>query len=254
MPSHNNEDCIKQTIFSVLNQTHKNFEIIVVDDASTDNTVSVIKSINDKRIKLYINERNSGAAFSRNFALSKCSGDYIAFLDGDDLWSKEKLEKHLSFMILNNISFSYTNYYVLDDASKRITFECSGPKIVSHRKFVNLDYVGCLTVMYRKVIYPDLSIPNDIYKRNDYALWLKLSEKSKCYLLDDTLAIYRKRSAGISSGSKFKLIKYHKIVFEKLYGYSSFRSFLCALRNVFFYIFKNMFYRAKVKKEINYEF
>ena len=253
-PTYNCSKYVVKTISSVLNQTHDNFEIIVVDDCSTDSTVEEVKKIKDKRIKLFINSKNQGAAYCRNLALSKATGDYIAFLDGDDLWMKNKLEEQLSFMIANNISFSYTNYYVLNDKDNKICCFYTGPKNVNHKKFVKLDYVGCLTVMYKRTIYPNLSIPDDIYKRNDYALWLKLSEKADCRLLNKSLAIYRSRTNSISSISKFKLIKYHKIVFNKLYGYRSLRSSLCAFRNVFHYVFKGIRYKKNVKEVVAYEF
>lgn len=253
-PTYNCNKYVRKTILSVLNQTYDNFEIIIVDDCSNDSTIEEIKRIKDERIKLFVNKKNQGAAYCRNLAISKATGDYIAFLDGDDLWIKNKLEEQLSFMIDNSIDFSYTNYYVLDDKENKICSYYTGPKNVNHKKFVKLDYVGCLTVMYKKSIYPELSIPNDIYKRNDYALWLKLSEKADCRLLNKNLAIYRSRTNSISSISKFKLIKYHKIVFNKLYGYRSLKSSLCAFRNVFHYVFKGIRYKKKVKEEVNYEF
>lgn len=253
-PTFNCSNYIFKTLESILNQTHDNFEIIVVDDFSTDSTVEEIKKIKDERIKLFVNSKNQGAAYCRNLAISKATGDYVAFLDGDDLWLKDKLEKQLSFMIDNNLDFSYTNYYVLNDDKNKICRYYTGPKVVNHKKFLKLDYVGCLTVMYKRSIYPDLFIPNDIYKRNDYALWLKLSEKADCHLLNENLSIYRSRNNSVSSISKFKLIKYHKIVFKKLYGYSGFRSGLYAFRNVFHYIFKRIRYKKKVKEVINYEF
>lgn len=252
-PTFNCSDFVIKTFKSILNQTHKNLEVIAIDDASTDDTVEKIKSFNDDRIKLSVNSENKGAAYCRNFAISKCTGDYIAFLDGDDLWKKDKLEKQLSFMLDNNVAFSYTNYYVLDNGKNRITCYYTGPKVVNHKKFIKLDYVGCLTVMYKRSVFPELSIPNDISKRNDYALWLRLSEKADCYLLNETLSIYRSRSNSISSINKFKLIKYHKIVFKKLYNYNGFKCMLFALRNVFFYVLKRVKYKKRIKGIVDYE-
>ena len=105
-PVFNDEKYIADTLKSILFQTHSNLEIIVVNDHSNDKSEEVIKSFNDKRIKLINNDTNMGAAFSRNVALSKATGDYIAFLDGDDIWNKTKIEKQLVFMIENNIDFS----------------------------------------------------------------------------------------------------------------------------------------------------
>ncbi|MDD4110442.1 MAG: glycosyltransferase family 2 protein [Clostridia bacterium] len=247
MPVFNCEKVVYFSIESVLKQTFDSFEIIVVDDFSTDTTVDVIKSFNDSRIKILVNTKNSGAAYSRNRAINAASGKYIAFLDGDDLWTNDKLELQLAFMIENEYSFSYTNYEEVDYLGKKIGKFVTGPKKVTHRMFKRADFVGCLTVMYRRDIYPDLQIPNDIYKRNDYALWLLLSKKANCYLLSKTLAYYRRGKNTISSGGKSKLFPYHVALYKKVFGYSTFKSFLCASRNVFYYIYKKIRYVKNVK-------
>ena len=245
-PAHNDERFIQQTIESVLNQTHQNFEIILVDDFSTDKTLEVVESIKDNRIKVFKNDKNYGAAYSRNRALKEATGDYIAFLDGDDLWEPNKLEKQLAFMIENNYKFSATQYSVVDEEGAKTGKYVTGPKVTSHRKFMRMDYVGCLTVMFKREICPNLEIPNNISKRNDYALWLKISEVEKCYFLFEKLACYRRRKSSISSGKKIKLIRYHKELFQKLYGYNSFHSWCLAFRNAFYYVLKTLRY---VKKE-----
>jgi len=242
-PTFNDELFIKETIESILNQTHKNVEVIVVDDCSTDNTINIINSFNDSRIKLIRNKTNQGAAYSRNLALSLASGEYIAFLDGDDLWKNDKLSKQLQFMLDNNYQFTYTKYSVIKDDEK---YDVSGPKKISHKSFMRMNYVGCLTVVYKKSLYPDLQIPNDIYKRNDYALWLKLSEKADCYLLDEVLSKYRRRTANsISSGKKNKLLHFHRVMFQKLYGFSYFKASLLSLRNALYYLFRKRKYIKK---------
>ena len=111
MPSYNTGKYIEDSIKSVLDQTYKNWELIIVDDCSTDDTEKSIKKyLKDKRIKFYKNEKNSGAAISRNKALKIAKGRWIAFLDSDDLWDKHKLELQISFMEKNNVAFSYTDY------------------------------------------------------------------------------------------------------------------------------------------------
>lgn len=243
-PTYNCSNYVANTIQSILAQSFQNFEIIVVDDCSTDNTVDIIKSFGDERIKLFINEKNMGSAYSRNVALEHASGEYIAFLDGDDLWAPNKLEKQLNFMEKNGYSFTYTNYEEIDKNGDKLNKFLTGPKRINHCQFMKSCYVGCLTVIYKREIIPDLQIPIDIYKRNDYALWLKISEKADCYLLDETLASYRK-NVGISSVRKTILLKYHKELFVKLYNYSSFYAWLLALRNAVFYLFKRIKYRRR---------
>ncbi len=243
-PTFNSSKFIAETLKSILSQSYKDFEVLVVDDCSTDNTVEIVKSFNDKRIRIFVNDVNKGAAFSRNVALKNAKGEYIAFVDGDDLWEKDKLKKQISFMEENHISFSCTNYEEIDENGVLNGYCITAPKRIKHKDFLRIDYVGCLTVMYKKEVFPDLQIPFDIYKRNDYALWLKLSERVDCYLLNETLAYYRKNN-GISSGSKIKLLKYHRILFQKLYGYNFLFSSILSIRNAFFYIVKSIKYRSK---------
>lgn len=241
-PTYNGERFIGDTIRSVLNQTYKNFELIIVDDCSADDTQNIIESFSDKRIRYFRNDKNQGGAYCRNFAISKAKGDYIAFLDGDDLWHKEKLERQLQFMLENNVYFSCTDYELIDEKGQKLGIRVTSPKVITNKMFKKVDYAGCLTVMYKRSIYPDLSIPNTIKKRNDYALWLKLSEKADCHALPETLSYYRKSSNSISSGKKVKLLKYHAQVFSELYGFSSFRSWFCAFRNAFYNIRKRYKY------------
>lgn len=246
VPTYNCEKYIKETIESILKQTYSNFEILVIDDCSTDSTLDVINSLNDKRITVLVNEKQSGAAFSRNRGISNARGKYIAFLDGDDIWRKTKLEDQVSFMETNGYSFSCTNYDEIDENSNPLGVVVSGPKVVSHKSFIKSDYIGCLTVMYKKDIYPDLSIPNTIYKRNDYALWIKISEKANCYRLNKVLASYRKTSSSLSSGKKIALVKYHKDMFQKLYNFGKIKSSFYAWRNVFYYVYRRIRYAKRI--------
>ena len=249
VPTHNCVKFVKKTIDSVLKQTYRNFEIIVIDDCSTDGTPEIVKSILDKRISLFINEKQSGAAFSRNRGISQANGSYVAFLDGDDVWSETKIEEQLSFMKINSYSFSFTNYDVIDENDIPLGLIVSGPKTITHKAFMKTNYVGCSTIMYKRDIYPNLQIPNTIYKRNDYALWLKLSEKACCHHLDKVLTSYRKTSNSLSSGQKKNLIKYHKEMFQKLYQFSYIKASFFALRNVLYYFFRRMKYAKKYNIE-----
>ena len=196
MPSYNTAQFITESINSVLSQTYKNWELIIVDDCSTDNTDDVIKPfLEDKRIKFFKNEKNSGAAVSRNYALREAKGKYIAFLDSDDLWFHTKLEKQISFMVMNNYHFSYTFYREIDEKSiprKRII---SGPKIITKKGMLKYCWPGCLTVVFDKDFVGLIQI-DDIKKNNDYAMWLKISKKADCFLLQEELGLYRKGRKG----------------------------------------------------------
>lgn len=247
-PTYNDSRFIKETIKSILNQTHKNIELIIIDDCSTDDTFNIVKTFKDDRIVLLKNEKNCGTAYSRNLGIANASGDYIAFLDADDLWDKDKISMQLSFMIENNYDFTYTNFEVIDEFGNKNGYIFSGPKKLTHKSFMKSNYVGCLTVMYKKSVFDGLCIPNSIVKRNDYALWLKLSEKADCYLLPVVLSQYRKRNKSLSS-RKIGLFHYHQLLFQKLYNKSWFSSFFFAIRNIFYFFLRNIIYKKRVNKQ-----
>ena len=116
-PSYNTAMFIGETIESVLAQTYSNWELLIVDDCSTDNTDEVVSLYRDPRIHYFKNTKNSGAAFSRNKALREAKGKWIAFLDSDDLWKPAKLEKQIRFMVDNQYSFTCTGREVIDENS-----------------------------------------------------------------------------------------------------------------------------------------
>lgn len=195
-PSYNTAKFMAKTIQSVLNQTYANWEMIIVDDCSTDNTDDVVAPfLADKRIKYLKNEKNSGAAVTRNKALREAKGKWIAFLDSDDLWMPEKLEKQIKFMEENKYHFSYTNYSEIDDAGNSLGSLWTGPKKVGKLRMAMFNYMGCLTVMYDGDIVGNVQVA-DIKKRNDYALWVKVVKKCDAFLLDENLATYRVRKSG----------------------------------------------------------
>lgn len=245
-PSYNTEKFIRETIKSVLNQSYKNWEMIIVDDCSNDNSVEIIKSFNDNRIKLFVNDTNIGAAMSRNYALRKASGKWIAFLDSDDIWDKDKLRKQIEFMEKNNYDFSYTNYIEIDENSKEIGKLITGPNVLTKMSLNNFCYQGCLTVMYNNEKVGLVQI-NNLQKNNDYAIWLEVIKKVKCYLLPETLASYRKRKGSISNHSYIKLIKHHYYLWRDAEGKCSIIAILFTIRNLVFGFWKKMIYVKKYK-------
>lgn len=249
MPSYNSEKYIKASVESVIAQSYKNWELLIVDDCSTDETVKIIKSFKDKRIILFQNEKNSGAALSRNWALREAKGKWIAFLDSDDLWLPTKLEEQLCFMAKNDYGFSYTDYRICNDGvltNKVIT----APKKMTFRKIKRYCYVATLTIMFdfEKVGLIQIS---DIKKNNDYAMWLKAFKKTDGYRLPICLAVYNKHTGSISSEKKTKLIKWHYILFRQEMKYNSFRSFLMVVLNLWFGFWKKRIYRRKIKSDEN---
>ena len=242
MPSYNTGRFIKETIESVLAQSYPVWELIIVDDCSTDNTDDVVNQyLADKRIHYIKNDTNSGAAVSRNRALRGAKGKWIAFLDSDDLWEPDKLQKQISFMRDNGYHFSYTNYIEIDEESKANGKSVTGPKRISKHGMYNYCWMGCLTVMYDADTVGLIQIA-DIKKNNDYAMWLKVCKKANCYLLNETLARYRKRSGSISNHGYMKLIKWHYKLYREAENKNPISSFVLTVRNLFFGVLKKIRY------------
>ena len=199
MPSWNTAQYIAQSIQSVINQTYTKWELIIVDDCSTDNTDEVVEGFKDKRIKYLKNEVNSGAALTRNRAMREARGEWIAFLDSDDLWRPTKLEHQISFMKKNGYGLSFTEYEKIDENSRPLNVYVSGPEKVNKHKIYNYDYIGQLTMMYSAKEFGIIQI-KDIKKNNDYAIRLQLYKKvgTCAYLLKENLAMYRVREVSIS--------------------------------------------------------
>ena len=239
MPSYNTGKYIAETIKSVLAQSYKNWELIIVDDFSDDNTDEIVSYfLVDKRIHYLKNETNSGAAFSRNRALKEAKGKWIAFLDSDDLWMPEKLERQLFFMKNNGFSFSYTNYEEIDVDSIQTDVKVTGPRKITKTGMYNYCWPGCLTVMYNAEKIGLIQIDN-IKKNNDYAMWLKVCEKADCYLLDECLAQYRKGRVGsISTNSIKTMIGWHYKLFREAEKQGRLRSIINTGRNLFFGFYK----------------
>ena len=242
MPTYNTAEYISESIASVRKQTYTDWELIIVDDCSADNTDEIVKPfLSDKRIKYIKNETNSGAAVSRNRALREAKGKWIAFLDSDDLWLPVKLEKQIAFMKKNDYHFSYTNYVEINEASIPNGRFITGPKRITKHGMYNYCWMGCLTVMYDAETVGLIQIA-DIKKNNDYAMWLKACKKEDCYLLDEVLAKYRKRSGSISNHGYTKLIKWHYKLYREAEKKSSLVSAVLTLRNLFWGVWKKIRY------------
>ncbi|RCS69123.1 glycosyltransferase family 2 protein [Vibrio casei] len=195
-PSYNSSDLVTETYNAINSQSLSNFEWLITDDCSSDSTLSLLQNLasDDERIKVYRNEVNSGAAISRNNSLAHASGDFIAFIDSDDLWLPEKLEKQVAFMEENNIDFSFTAYELIDEQGnligQKVDTHLTGPVTYEDmlRKKATL---GCSTVMLRRSAFEDISMPL-IRTGQDYGLWLKLLKTgAKAYPMPEVLTQYR---------------------------------------------------------------
>lgn len=250
MPSFNSEKYIGNAINSILNQTYSIWELIIVDDCSTDRTIEIILSFNERRIRLYKNEKNSGAAISRNWALREVKGKWIAFLDSDDIWHPEKLERQIKFMEENGYAFTFTDYQIQLNG-RWLPYINIGPDIVNKRKMYQYCYFSTITVMYDRDVVGLIQIEN-LRKNNDYAMWLQAVEKTNCYRLPKCLSYYIKHDNSISSGSKLRLIRWHYILFHKGLHKGMLISILLTVNNLFFGFYKKIKYKRKIAEEKQY--
>ena len=248
MPSYNTGKYIAAAINSVIKQTYQNWELLIVDDCSSDNTDEIVKLyLEDQRIIYLKNKKNRGAAVSRNHALQKAKGKWIAFLDSDDLWKPEKLKRQINFMKKNNYLFSYTNYEEIDINGDCIGRRVSGPKKITRTGMFNYCWPGCLTVMYNAEKIGTLQIV-DIKKNNDYAMWLKLCKKADCYLLNECLAQYRRgREGSISTENIKTMLSWHYRLFREAEKQNIIESFVNTGRNMIFGLYKKKRYVEKEK-------
>lgn len=203
IPTHNSVQFISETIKSVLDQSFFDWEMIIVDDCSSDNSVEVIQSFADQdpRIKLIQLSENSGAAVARNTAIEAAKGRYIAFLDSDDAWLPNKLEKQVAFMQENNYPFTFAAYDKVNESDEMFG-HVGVPDKVTYSDLLKSSSIGCLTAMYDTEFFGKVYMPL-IRKRQDLGLWLKLLKKTKyAYGLNETLGFYKVRKDSISANKK----------------------------------------------------
>ena len=224
MPSYNTEKYIAESIRSVLAQTYENWELIIVDDCSSDHTDEIVAAFKDDRICYIKNEQNCGAAISRNRAIDAAKGRYIAFLDSDDLWHPEKLERQLRFMQDTGAAFSFTAYDKIDGEGQKLPGISVPPAKADYKKFIRCSNpIGNLTVIYDAARLGKVMVPN-ISKRNDFALWLQILKKLDYgYGMKDILGSYRIRENSLSR-NKLKLISHHFTLYRKIEGHGIIRS------------------------------
>ncbi|WP_035335122.1 glycosyltransferase family 2 protein [Dokdonia sp. PRO95] len=231
-PLYNAAPFIAQTIASIQAQTYQNWEQIIVDDCSTDNSVDIVRALAalDDRIKLITLSRNSGAAHTRNIATEAAQGKFIAFLDSDDLWHAEKLQKQIAFMQKTACDVSYTSYVHIDEHGKPLGKRIVALPELHYKKQHSNNYVGNLTGIYNATSIGKISAP-DVRKRQDWALWLDAIKKSgkPALGLQEDLAFYRVREGSMSS-NKLNLVKYNYQFYKTCLGYSHVVAAICLLR------------------------
>ena len=198
--NYNKEKYIKKCIDSVLNQTYKNYEIIIVDDASTDRCVSIIKKIKNDKIKLIINKKNMGIAYSRNRGIKLAKGKYLCFLDSDDYWDKNKLKIQLNYMIQNNLNFTFMSYYFTDEY-ENILKKVNVPHMLNYKKALKNTIIWTSTVMINvdNIKKKNIYMPN-IKRGQDAACWFQILKlNNRAYGLNKALSYYRRYNTSVSA-------------------------------------------------------
>ena len=227
IPYYKKKKFLKKTINSVLKQTYKNFEIILIYDSPEKEDLLFIKSIfrNIQNSKIIINKKNLGAGKSRNIGIDQSKGKFICFLDADDVWHKNKIKKQIEFMKKNNVNFSYTSYLVIDKNDKKIKI-IKAPKISTHQTLIYDCKIGLSTVMInlkslKKERFPGLKT------KEDYLLWLKLSKKKvKMLGIQEILASWRKTDNSLSD-SFIQKIKDAFYVYNTFLRFNFIKSIYC---------------------------
>ena len=224
-PTYNCAKFIARTLDSVQAQTYQNWEMIIVDDCSKDNTREIVEEYmkKDSRIQYHLLEVNSGAAVARTTAMKLAKGTYMAFLDSDDIWTPDKLERQITWMNDNGYVFSCTSYEHIDEDDNLLNRTIKTITKTDYNRLLLDCPVGNSTVVYNVEKMGKFEVPN-IRKRNDDALWLQMLKKEKyIWGMPDVLMKYRIRPNSISS-NKFKVIKYHWILYREIEHLSVIRS------------------------------
>jgi teichuronic acid biosynthesis glycosyltransferase TuaG len=248
VPAYNSEKFISDTIQSIQNQTYTNWEMIIVDDCSTDKTVEIIQEFmdNDPRIHLIKLNTNSGTGIARNTALQAVSGRYIAFVDADDLWEPEKLSKQIDFMETNNLPFTFSFYDLINEEGQPLNRRIEAPKNLSFRQLFFCNYVGNLTGIYDANALVKIGI-SPIRKRQDWMVWLTILRQIKTAKpVPESLAFYRIRKNSLST-SKTALLKHNYAVYRQFHKYTVFVSLLCMVGFLFTQLLIKPRYSKRIK-------
>ncbi|MNQ84116.1 putative teichuronic acid biosynthesis glycosyltransferase TuaG [compost metagenome] len=222
MPTYNSSSTVISAIDSVLAQDYDNWELLITDDKSSDDTIAILKDFEarDPRINIVFNDANSGAGFSRNQSIRRSNGKYIAFLDSDDLWNPDKLKVQISFMEESKYLFTFSSYQMFSNEGDGKVVHA--PASVTYNELLYGNVIGCLTAVYNAEVLGRQKMPL-IRKRQDMGLWLTLlSRCNKAYGLPDILAKYRTDSG--MTQNKFNVAKYQWEFYRKVVNLGFFKS------------------------------
>ena len=247
IPTYNSADFIADTLASVQQQTYPNWEVILVDDGSTDVTLAIAQNIaqTDHRIRIFKNPTNSGTGVTRNNALHHCQGNYIAFLDADDVWKPNKLERQLQFMQEQQQPFTFSFYECIDEAGNPLHKVVEAPRNLSYHQLFFCNYVGNLTGIYDADFFGKIAI-SSIRKRQDWMLWLTILKKLKSAKpVPESLAYYRIRNNSLSA-SKVALLQHNFAVYRQFHRYN----FVAALFIMLGFLFTQLLIKPRYIKNV----
>ncbi len=239
-PYYKKKKYIELTINSVLQQTYKNFELIIIYDDQNKEDLNLLKNLTkkDKRIKLYINKKNLGAGRSRNKGIKLCQGSLIAFLDADDLWARNKLKKQIFFMKKSLVDISHTSYHIINSDNKKIGNRIA--KDMNHKLLLSSCDIGLSTVIMKKKIITNKIKFANINTKEDYVLWLKITlNNKKIFALKNNLTKWRKLNDSLSA-SKIQKLYDGYLVYRKYMNFSIAKSFFRLLLLSFNYGLKGL--------------
>lgn len=232
MPMHNSEDTLGGSVESVLAQTYQDWELLIVDDRSTDGSAELARQFaaRDSRIRVFSTVdggSGGGAAPARNLAIEHAQGRFIAFLDSDDLWLPTKLEKQVDFTLETGAPLTYTDFYRVEHEADIDPTTWAGndrvikaPAKLNYNQMSKRDYIGCLTAMYDTEHYGKRFMPL-IERRQDYGLWLALLRDGEVAQgISEPLAVYRTGNANSLSGNKIRAARFNWILFRHVEGWS----------------------------------
>ena len=242
-PAYNASEFISETIESVVKQTFLDWEMIIVDDCSTDETYALALQLSkdDNRIKALKNEENIGVAATRNKALDIATGEYIAFLDADDLWLPQKLEKQICFMDAGQYVLTYTNYQKFDSKTgKRYEKIIKAPAVMTAQRIYGDTSIGCLTVMINRQLSGPFHMPLIEHTEDNITWQAILSKGYKAYRLDEVLSLYREGNYSLTSGKK-KAAKQQWHTYREYYKFSILKSSYYFAKYAFHAINKHFF-------------
>lgn len=238
MPAYNAERTITEAIESVLNQTYSEFELIVINDCSTDETKEIVEKYvaSDSRIKLINNSINTGVSTSRNTGIMNAKGEYIAFLDSDDMWRKDKLEKQLDVMVSNKAILSYTASSFIDSSGKQYNYIMEAEEKTSLGTLLKKNLISCSSAMIKSDVMKTIKMPND-KMHEDYYVWITVLRKYRfAFGINEPLLIYRLGSNTKSSNR----LKSAKMIYNTYYavGYNHLFATLLTLRYTIYSVLK----------------